>query len=151
MSAVLQFEAINAGTVDRFVPLYVAVFNAPPWNDGWTEAAALERLAAFAAEARFVGLGAWRGGEPVGLVLGNGERWTDRWLFHLREMCVATACQGEGVGRALMARFEDELRRAKYSTVFLQTGHAAPARTFYEAAGFETYGHVPLHKRLTVG
>ena len=148
MRAGLSFEPIDAGNVARYVPLYVAVFNAPPWNDGWTEAAAFERLGGFASEARFLGVGALFQGQPVGLALGHGERWTDRWLFQLREMCVATACQGQGVGRALMANFEAELRRAGYGTVYLQTGQDAPARAFYEAAGFVPYGHVPMHKHL---
>lgn len=139
---------LDAETVEEFAGLYCAVFNAPPWSDGWTEAAATERLQAFLSMPRSLALGLAVDGRPAALAVGWGERWVGDWHFHLKEMCVAPPLQGGGVGRELMRRLEKRLAEAGFSRVYLETGRSAPARGFYEAQGYADLGLVCLSKRL---
>jgi GNAT superfamily N-acetyltransferase len=143
-----EFVPLSEQNIERFASLYVAVFNAPPWRDGWSLPVASERLRSFAQDPHFHGLGLLQANEPVGLVLGAAERWTNGWILHLKEMCVATELQGGGVGRELHAQFERMLKQSSFIGVHLQTGLNAPARHFYERLGYEQYGNVPLRKRL---
>jgi aminoglycoside 6'-N-acetyltransferase I len=143
-----EFTPLSEQTIERFAPLYVAVFNEPPWRDGWSLSIATERLQSFARDPLFRGLGVLQDHNPIGLVLGCGERWSTGWVFHLKEMCVATTHQGHGVGRAMLAQLEALLRLSNFTSVHLQTGRNAPARKFYEAAGYSEYGNVPLRKKL---
>ncbi|GAB2893228.1 hypothetical protein GCM10027046_22700 [Uliginosibacterium flavum] len=144
-----EFIPLTADNIARFVPLYVSVFNAPPWNDGWTEGVALERLQSFARFPTFDGLGLLIDGEPAALVLGWGERWVKSWIFHIQEFCVAGDRQRSGLGKVLMSEFERRLQEQGFSSVYLHTGETAPARGFYEAVGYkQSFKAVSLSKRL---
>lgn len=142
------FLEISAQNIEQFIPLFVGVFNAPPWSDGWTFNSAQERLRAFAQFPQFKGLGFIQNGEPVALILGWGERWVDGWVFHVKEMCVAKDLQGEGIGTNLLAEFEQQLKALGYVNIYLQTGTSAPARAFYEKAAYGLDDYVALSKDL---
>ena len=86
-----DFAVVSEREIDGFSELYTEVFNAPPWRDGWTVPVATERLRALAQTPRLEALGAFQDGKPVGLVLGNGERWVKGWALHIREMFIASA------------------------------------------------------------
>ncbi|MBD9668838.1 GNAT family N-acetyltransferase [Variovorax sp. VRV01] len=146
MEEVIALSSVN---IRQFSPLYQSVFNSPPWNDGWSEDAVIERLTGFAAFPTFQGVGLVREGEPLGLVLGWGERWVDGWTFHIKEMCVHQSGQRQGLGKKLMLAFEERLRRLEFLGANLQTGDAAPARIFYEGIGYRALGLVSLHKQLS--
>ena len=132
-----QFIEISTENFPQFTLLYQEVFNAPPWSDGWTVLAATERLGSFAAMPTFKGLGIFRHGQAIGLVLGWGERWVNGWLFHIKEMCVHVDYQHQGVGKKLMREFERSLAQHGFTGITLQTGQQAPARIFYEALGYK--------------
>ena len=135
--------------VEGFAELYARVFNAPPWQDGWSVPVAAERLRALAAAPKFEALGAYQSGERVGLVLGNGERWVKGWVLHLREMFVAPDLQRSGIGRQLLAEFERALA-GSYIGVYLQTGSHVPAQDFYAHCGYATTDLVSMRKRIEV-
>lgn len=141
----VELSGLNIGS---FAQLYVDVFNAPPWNDGWSPSAANERLTSFTEFPRFRGLGLVQNGEPAALVLGWGERWASGWVFHIKEMCIATALQRCGVGRKLLTIFERQLVAQDFVNVYLQTAAHAPARQFYEKCGYEVFDVLSLRKRL---
>ena len=147
MSAVAVLGPENVASV---VELYVSVFNAPPWNDGWSPAVAEERLRSFASFPRFHGMAALEGVEPVALALGWGERWTTGWHFHLKEMCVSASVRRKGVGSRLLRGLEERLAGDGFERVYLQTGRTGPARSFYESAGFRDLNLVSLGKRVEV-
>ena len=147
MSAIAILSTENIASV---VGLYVTVFNSPPWNDGWTSDAADERLRSFVSFPRFRGIAALEQGQPVGLALGWGERWTTGWHFQLKEMCVAEEARRRGVGARLLRALEEHLASDGFERIYLQTGQSAPARVFYESAGFRDLKLVSLGKRVEV-
>lgn len=141
------FAAVSPREVEGFAELYTEVFNAPPWHDGWSVPVAAERLRAFAETPRFEALGAFRGGRPVGLVLGGGERWVKGWVLHVREMFVAPSLQRSGVGRRLLAQFE-ALLVGSYTSIYLQTGSHVPAHAFYASCGYSAIDLVSMRKHI---
>lgn len=143
-----QLVPLSLDNIAELAPLYCSVFNSPPWNDGWTEAAAIERLESFAKYPRFHGLALFKDGAPAALVLGWGERWVHGWVFHIKELCVRTETQNQGIGHRLMLSFEEALSTESFQSVYLQTGENAPARSFYSKLGYEKFGIVSLRKRL---
>lgn len=144
-----NFTLLSVENIAEFVPLYCSVFNSPPWNDGWSEAAVAERLTSFTQSPTFQGMGLSLQGEAVGLVLGWGERWVQGWVFQVKEMCIHVRCQREGFGARLMHAFELHLRELGFTSTNLQTGESAPARVFYEGLGYKTADLVSLHKKLS--
>jgi aminoglycoside 6'-N-acetyltransferase I len=137
---------IAAENIREYVPLYVSVFNAAPWNDGWSEDSAFERLTSFAAMPKFRGLAIIEEHSPIGLVLGWGERWVKGWVFHVKEMCIAESRQRKGLGKVLMQGLEDSLLAEGFTGVYLQTGRSAPAKDFYQSLGYSEMPIVSLRK-----
>ena len=143
------FSPVAPQDIEGFAGLYVEVFNAPPWQDGWSVPVAAERLRSMAAAPRFEALGAYQDGQRVGIVLGNGERWVKGWVLHLREMFIAPHVQRRGIGRQLLAEFERSLK-GSYQNVYLQTGSRVPAHQFYIGCGYAAIDLVSMGKRVEV-
>lgn len=138
---------LSASNLDGFAKLYASVFNSPPWSDGWSLDAVHERLSGFMQFPRFESLGLIESDQPIGLVLGWGERWVTGWHFHIKEMCIANAFQRVGVGGQLLRAFEHKLMMLQYNRIFLETSESTPSRTFYEQNGYRRMGLVSLAKR----
>ncbi|MCX9155437.1 GNAT family N-acetyltransferase [Niveibacterium sp. 24ML] len=144
----MQTRPIAPADIPLLAPIFVDVFNAAPWHDGWTLEVAIERLDVLAANPNFRGFAIWEESTPLGFVMGARERWSDGWFFFLREMCVARSRQGEGIGRRLMEATCDELREEGISSINLQTGAAAPAHQFYAKLGFSEMPLITMGRLL---
>jgi aminoglycoside 6'-N-acetyltransferase I len=142
LKSVTMLEIRNAvlDDLDAVTAAFVTCFNDPPWNDGWSFAAARERLEAILSARYFRGAVALSGGKVVGLLLGQKERWVDAFHFNLQEMCVLPERQRSGVGGALMRHVTEELRREGTAKIYLITGPDSAAAAFYSARGFYRSG-----------
>ena len=78
----IVFQKLSSANITSVVPVYMNVFNAAPWNDGWTEGAATERLQSFAKFPEFLGLSVCLDGVVSGFGLGWAERWVNDWQYH---------------------------------------------------------------------
>jgi aminoglycoside 6'-N-acetyltransferase I len=143
-----QYIELNTENLPQFTPLYLSVFNAAPWFDGWQSDAVNERLQTFAASPRFHGLGLLIDGEPVALILGWGERWIKTWNFQIKEICVATNHQRAGIGRDLLREFESRLHPLGFHSMFLNTASHVPAFVFYQQQGFKPLDSQTLGKTI---
>jgi ribosomal protein S18 acetylase RimI-like enzyme len=143
-----QIVELTKSNIGSLAQLYVDVFSAPPWDVAWSLAAATERLTSFTEFPRFIGLGHIQENKPVAFVMGWGERWSQGWVFHIKEMGVALAVQRSGVGRELLTKFEQNLAAADFVSIYLETGTNTPARKFYEDCGYGRLDLVSLHKQL---
>jgi aminoglycoside 6'-N-acetyltransferase I len=147
-SMAIELLTVNSHNICSFVGLYISVFNAPPWNDGWSETAVAERFESFARMPSFQGSALLVDKQPAALVFGWGERWVNRWHFHISELCVAPSMQRQNIGSNLLSSFEQKLIQAGFERVFLETGMSMPARQFYEKLGYKDLGLVSLGKRI---
>ena len=143
-----RYVQLDPENILEFAELYVAVFNASPWNDGWALEAVRERFLSFSNFPSFFGLGHITDGLPDALSFGWSERWVNGWHFHLKEMCVAPRVQRQGVGGKLISELQQRLLRQGISRVFLETGNSAPARSFYERHGYKQLSLVSLAKSI---
>lgn len=144
----MQTRPITSADVPLLVPIFVDIFNAPPWHDGWTQDVATERFEHLTANPDFRGFAIWENGIPLGFALGVRERWSDGWFFSLREMCITRKRQGEGIGRRLLEALCEDLRDEGISSINLQTGANAPGHAFYAKLGFSEMPLVTMGKLL---
>ena len=118
------------------VDLYVATFNAPPWNESWSAADARQRLGDFLASPRSTGVCvANPEGDVVGFALGHRERSSDGDHFLLQEMCVQSGVQRRGHGTELLRGLGELL--PDVTRWYLLTAYGSYAATFYQKVGFE--------------
>jgi aminoglycoside 6'-N-acetyltransferase I len=116
--------------------LYVAVFNADPWNDKWSFESAFARLSAIVSTPGFVGVALREADNLVGFAVGHSEQWFVRRHFLLQEMCVATNMQRSGRGSRLMGALVDTLIAHDVEQLYLTTDRGGPAASFYARHGF---------------
>ena len=116
--------------------LYAEVFSLPPWNEPWSEAAALERLSHFYHCQGFVGFIAHED-SLKGFVLGNREPLHSGQIFYLREMCVDAKKQNTGCGSQLLGRMQDELSLHAVRAMYLTTEREIDAAAFYQKRDFK--------------
>jgi aminoglycoside 6'-N-acetyltransferase I len=144
----LSYVVLTADNVAPFCDLYLRVFNAAPWHDGWQIEAVHERFAAFHQFPRFYGLGMLADDVPVGLAFGWGERWVEGWHFFIKEFCIDSQLQGMGLGKQLFAAYEQRLCAQGYQWTFLNTARGIPAHQFYLKLGFHEDNQTILSKQL---
>jgi aminoglycoside 6'-N-acetyltransferase I len=142
-------DAFETAHLDAAARIFVAVFNATPWNDSWSEASARARLADVVETPGFVGVALQDGRELRGFAIGHTEQWFTGRHFLLQEMCVRTDLQRQGVGTALLGALEDRL--ADVEQVYLLTDQDGVAHRFYEHCGFRAARRVGvMTKRISL-
>lgn len=136
-TATLSPRRLERSDLEACARLFAQVFSAAPWSEPWRFEGALARLGHFYASPGFVGMLATSDrGEATGFLLGNLEPYLEGQLFYLREMCVDSRRQGQGIGSALYRALEQELVAHDVRAVYLATDRSIPAAGFYRRLGF---------------
>lgn len=125
--------------------MYCSAFNEEPWNDGWSEDAALERLHTFTKIPKFHGLAIAIDDEAAAMVCGWGERWAKGWMFLIKEMCVHPSYRRTGLGTELVKYFEKTLLKNDFQGAYLETLEG-PSIDFYLSLKFRKLPLVMLKK-----
>lgn len=146
----LIFQPFTEDHLDAAAEIFVEAFAAEPWNELWSHESARRRLSDIVQSPGFVGWSAFCKGEFIGFVLGRLEPSREEKHFYLQEMCVSTRFQRRGVGRCMLAHFEEALKEAGCSQIYLLTARESAAERFYAANGFRSaYRAVVMVRRLT--
>jgi ribosomal protein S18 acetylase RimI-like enzyme len=144
----MRIHAVLESDLPELARLYVAVFNAPPWNDGWSVDAAHERIRRIATSPNAVGVLARDGDVLLSFALGILEPWTNCEHFHLKEMCTAIDQQRRGIGTAILDALVRELAARSVGTIYLETRPGSNASAFYRKHGFSGMNLEVLRRRL---
>jgi GNAT superfamily N-acetyltransferase len=132
----LKTRVIGEDDILVLAEIYAETFNGPPWHDGWTVAAAKERIERMVIRPTGLGVVAETDGAVIGAALGDLCRWTDGEHFHLQEMFVRPQEQRRGVGSALMNELGKRLEEHNVRVIYLQTHPGSAAETFYAKHGY---------------
>lgn len=122
--------------IEELTALFVDTFNAPPWNDTWTEKSARTRLRDIIRMPNFFGGAEYRDDRLVGLIMGHGEMSYDGIHFQILEFCVANDMKGQGIGKKMLEEFLEYLDRKEVTSVYLLTMRGEASEGFYTAQGF---------------
>ena len=119
---------------------YVETYNAPPWEDRWTEALALEKLEEMTDCSGAFGLVCQEDdGSFAGMILGNTEQYFDCKQFFVKDFFVPLALQGSGFGSALMAELERRLTGMGIEKIYLFTATGERTEGFDQRRGFHRW------------
>lgn len=137
---------LTTSTLPACASLYVATFNAPPWNESWTVQDAQQRLGDFLATPRSVGLCLREGRtQVVGFTLGHLERSSDDDHFLLQEMCIHPDLQRRGCGTELLHALQQRIPEVTHW--YLLTARDGDAAAFYQRNGFRPAGRIGVFVR----
>jgi len=116
---------------------YVETYNAPPWNDRWTEELAEEKLREMMDCSGAFGLICYDdSGSFSGVILGNIEIYFDCKQFFIKDFFVPLSCQNQGIGSLLMGELEKRLREMGIHKTYLFTAKGERTEGYYQRRGF---------------
>lgn len=138
----LHIRPLTSRDLPACAQILCAVYNNELWQCRWTAETAEAYLADYLRSHRFVGFEAETDGVLIGAVFAHEKIWWNNTEVFIDEMFVLPACQGQGAGRALMARLEEHVARRNLAGLTLSTNRYAPAPEFYRHLGFSDCGHV---------
>ena len=141
-----RIVALTARNLDECAFLFMQAFSGEPWCEDWTLGAARERLREILGTPGAVGL-ACVDEKVIGVVAGYWERSIRGSGFYLKEMCVDSEWQHQGIGIRLLRQLEYRLKQSGVEHVYLLTRRNGPAEAFYAASGFRTSERTALMAR----
>lgn len=133
----ISIERIGSAQIlEKAAGLLVEAYNAPPWNDEWTQEKALEKLLCFYQSPRFIGWTAMDNDRLVGCCVGNIEPYYTGDYYYLKEMFVSVSSQRSGIGTLLMNAVKSHLESIDIQTIILFTSKDNFPFGFYLNHGF---------------
>lgn len=127
-----------------YAELFAAVFNAPPWNDAWTNETACIRIKNMMQTNTFVGKAIYDENDLKGIIWGQKEQYFDGIHFQIQEFCVKSAAQQKGYGKMLLEALRAELAASGVTNIYLITSRGERTEGYYQKRGFETSAHMIL-------
>lgn len=141
----MKFAELEKSLYPLLAKHYVETYNAPPWNDQWTETLAFEKFVEMMDCRGAFGLVCYDDNDNFsGVILGNPEIYFDCKQFFIKDFFVPLSLQGKGVGSLLMAEFEKRLTAMGISKVYLFTSKGERTEDFYKNRGFDTWTDMVL-------
>jgi GNAT superfamily N-acetyltransferase len=141
----MEFAELNEALCPLLAKHYVETYNAPPWNDRWTEALALERLGEMMdCRGAFGLVGYDDRGQFAGAVVGSAETFFNGRQFFVKEFFVSLTLQGQGIGSLLLAELEKRLATRGIAEIYLMTSKGERTEGFYQRRGFQTWDSMVL-------
>ena len=135
MNAVL-IETMTREGIQDYVRVFIKAFGGEPWNEPWTQEQATTRLQGFMNTALSFGLTAEENGQIVAFILGQFEPYYDGLRFYIQEFCCARP--GSGIGTALLAELERQLKQAGVVRTYLMTIRGDSTEGYYQRRGYVT-------------
>ncbi len=132
----MNIREIRLEDLDACAALFAQVFSSSPWNESWNQSQAKRRLQHFFESNGFIGILAERD-ELVGFALGNTEPFYFGSMYYLREMCIASDFQKQGLGNQLYLALERKLSLEQVHSIYLTTQRETLAANFYLSNGFK--------------
>ena len=111
---------------------YMKTFNAPPWNDSWTEETAFERMRTLMQGRERFGYAVWQQGSILGAVICEREGYYNGEVCRIIELWTDPEHRGKGLGRQLI----EEVRKHSGCGIYLITKKTPETVGFYEKCGF---------------
>lgn len=132
-----EIDLFTQQNLDECAFLFIEVFNSKPWNESWTFETAKSLLSQIINTPGFTGLILRKQGEILGFVIGCCEQRDKDKIFYLKEICVISNKQRQGIGTKLIQHLMNKLKEAGVNSVYLLTMKDEYVAEFYLKNGFQ--------------
>ena len=132
----MNIAPMKKSDMARYVDVFLCAFGGEPWNEPWTAETAQRRLSQFMNPESSFGLALEDEGEIVAFILGQYEMYYDGLRFYIQEFCCARP--GSGIGTALLAELERQLKQAGVVRTYLMTIRGDSTEGYYQRRGYVT-------------
>ena len=135
----MDIRNIEESDLSDLSELFLAVFNEPPWDQGWKKSWALERLSIIYKSYRFYGLVVEEDGKAIAAVFARIGSFMGELELEIMEMFVSASVQRKGVGGELLNALKEMATKDGIQCFVLQTGSDTFAKDFYLKYGFNAH------------
>jgi len=117
--------------------LFIDTFSRAPWNERWDRDIVYSRLKQILDTPLSFGL-IIESTSSIGFALGFSEPWHQGSHFYLKEICIHSDFQRQGVGTRLMKALITQLKENDVQKIYLLTSRGDLSESFYTKLGFYT-------------
>ncbi len=136
----MTFETMQPKHLQELAQLYVKTYNAPPWNDEWSEEAAYQKLSQMMHCEGFLGIVCKDSLDTItGMIVGEKETYFNCIQFFIKDFCVAHKLRGTGIGSELLKELERQLLSMGIQRMYLFTSRTDDTEGFYQKRGFTSW------------
>lgn len=132
---ILQIRKISQSDIRELANIMVEVYNAPPWNDSWTEKTASDSLVTLLAYPDFCGNIIADGDKIIGAIIGNIRKYARDTTYYINEFFILDKYWRRGVATSLYTYTIEELKKCGVNGAFFTTLKNTPAYSFYTKQG----------------
>lgn len=136
----MEYREITSKDTDeikQMAKIFMGAFNAPPWNDSWSEESAEERLTMMLDGRAAYGIAAYDNGKMTAGAVGCFERYCEKTVFNLREFFVDRSIKGKGIGTEFFKETERRLKEKGVNEITLNTLKTEKTESFYLKQGMK--------------
>ncbi len=130
--------------LNRYGAIYAAAFSGEPWNDNWTVEDATVHVKELLESNQHYGLEYVVNGEVAGFILGTSMLFSYGRTFEINDLAVAPKYQHRGIGKALLEKCLEDLKKQDIKGFHLITATEGVLPAFYEKYGFKKENRVML-------
>ena len=144
-----QIEPLGAKHLKGAAGVIVSAYARPPWNESWSDEAAIENVTYVLETPRSIALAAVDGGQVLGIALGTRQRRHAGPVIHLDELSVLPEAQGAGIGTALLSAILETAKAEGCNGVWLVSQREGALSKFYQRCGFAIGRNLRLYSKST--
>jgi ribosomal protein S18 acetylase RimI-like enzyme len=143
----MQIRKANKKDFLEMANLIKIEFAKPPYNDKWTIENALKTLNNYEKQGNlYVSI---LDKQIVGLIAIRKSYYSIGQMAFIEELLVKEQFQGKGIGKSLVKKAEEDLKKDNIKFIYLSTNKRAPAVKFYKALGYRPSKNVLfMNKKL---
>jgi aminoglycoside 6'-N-acetyltransferase I len=132
-----EIQIFTEQHLDECASLFLEVFNSEPWNESWNFEKANLLLSQILNTPGSLGLVLQQQNIILGFVIGYCEQRDKGKNFFLKEMCVRSNQQRQGIGTKLIQKLIYTLNQAGVNLIYLLTMKDEYTEEFYSKNGFQ--------------
>ena len=142
----MQYRMYKESDIEGFATAMSKAYSEEPWNEQWSSERAIRRVQAIVGNYQSIGLAAEDEGVIVGGLLGFVDPYADEDFFYVSEIFVVPEYKKQGIGRNLIKKLEEDIKKRGISVVQLMS--IEPNEVFYGKCGLSKDDVSVLFKRV---